>query len=86
LDIIELLRERGAEVSYHDPFVPALQVGVPIARVAALEAGALDKFDCAVIATRHDSVDHRMVATHCKTVVDTRNALRGLKGAHVFRL
>jgi len=78
LDIIRLLEAAGAEVEYHDPFVPRLEedgrtwVGVP------LTDEVLDAVDVAVIVTNHSAVDHTRVFERASIVVDSRNATRGL--------
>jgi UDP-N-acetyl-D-glucosamine dehydrogenase len=41
---------------------------------------ALEGYDCVLIATHHAAYDWQMVADHAKLIVDTRNALRGVKG------
>ena len=77
--IIEYLRRRGAEVSYHDPHVPRLQIeyGDDLASVE-LEARALERADCVVIVTAHSACDWRRVGKQARLVVDTRNVLGAL--------
>ena len=80
LDIIELLRRRGAEVAYSDPFVPTLRIGdSPLEHVPISEAGT---YDCVVITTDHSGVDYRELVERAQLVVDTRNATRALRAAH----
>jgi UDP-N-acetyl-D-glucosamine dehydrogenase len=80
LDIIALLRARGAEVAYNDPHVPSLRIGShEIARAALEEAGS---YDCVVIATDHSAVDYAALVERARLVVDTRNATRGLRQQH----
>jgi UDP-N-acetyl-D-glucosamine dehydrogenase len=75
LDIIHLLREKGAEVSYHDPYVPAFQHdGMDMAAVPDLET-ALRESDCAVVVTDHTVYDWELVRQGASIVVDTRRAL-----------
>ena len=77
-DLIEHLLGRGAEVSYHDPYVPELPIpGRPLTHVA-LEP-ALSNCDVAVIVTDHRSIDWATIAERARVVVDTRNALAGHK-------
>ena len=81
LDIIHLLQEKGALVSYHDPFVPTVHVdGLDMASVAALEP-ALAAADCVVIVTDHTAYDWATMRGMAKPVVDTRNALRRIEDA-----
>ena len=79
LKLIELLEERGANVEYHDPFIPVIpktREHAPLAgrRSIALNSEIVARFDCVLIATDHDSVDYEMVGKSAKLIVDTRNA------------
>lgn len=81
LDVIGLLEEKGAKISYCDPFIPEFQhngfryVGV------ALTKDRLARADCVVITTAHSSFDWALIAETAVLVVDTRNALRNVKGS-----
>jgi UDP-N-acetyl-D-glucosamine dehydrogenase len=69
LKMIELLQEAGADVSYHDPFVPELpEQGLTS---APLEPGASD---CVVIVTAHSGIDYDDLVQQAPLVVDLRNA------------
>jgi UDP-N-acetyl-D-glucosamine dehydrogenase len=69
LKMIELLREGGAEVSYHDPFVPELpEFGL---RSRALDT---DGVDCVVVVTAHTGIDYEALVDGAPLVVDFRNA------------
>jgi UDP-N-acetyl-D-glucosamine dehydrogenase len=73
LKIIELLQARGADVIYHDPFVPAL----PSLGLTHVElAEALTDADVAVIVTAHPGVDHATVARMAPVTVDFRGVTR----------
>jgi UDP-N-acetyl-D-glucosamine dehydrogenase len=84
LDVIELLSRRGAAVTYSDPYVPSIDHGghrlTAVDLDEAIKAGA----DCAVIVTDHKVFDYRKVVEAFPAVVDTRNALKGLKSEKVF--
>jgi UDP-N-acetyl-D-glucosamine dehydrogenase len=84
LDILDLLHRRGAELSYTDPYVPALQHGT-LQLISVTEAEATD-VDCAVICTDHKAFDYPSIAARFPLIVDTRNALKGIPGDHIFRL
>ncbi len=77
-EIIELLRDRGAEVSYHDPHIPVYpsmrRYRIDLKSVPLNEA-TLKATDCVLILTDHDSVDYGQLAKHATLVVDTRNAM-----------
>lgn len=78
LDLMHLLREKGAEVAYHDPYVPRLEVGGLAMAAVTLDREALQKADCVVIATAHNSYDWGWVMENSRLVVDTRNATRSV--------
>ncbi|MCZ6917618.1 MAG: nucleotide sugar dehydrogenase [Gemmatimonadetes bacterium] len=76
LDIIRLLLQRGAEVRYHDPYVPAInEEGQPLASVA-LTPEEVRAADCVILATDHSDLDYGMLRAEAKSTVDTRNALK----------
>ena len=75
LKIIRLLRERGAELAYHDPFVPELPE-VPLRSVELSDAVAAA--DLVVLVTAHPGVDHAEVARSAARLVDLRGVTRGL--------
>jgi UDP-N-acetyl-D-glucosamine dehydrogenase len=75
LKIIKLLRERGADVAYHDPFVPELPDHD--LRSAELPAG-VDGVDLAVIVTAHPDVDHRDITERAQLTLDLRGVTRSL--------
>jgi UDP-N-acetyl-D-glucosamine dehydrogenase len=77
LDIIELLRRRGAQMAYHDGHVPHLDHGGVAIPSAPLDQ--LADFDCVVITTDHSDVDYAALVENARLVVDTRNATRGLR-------
>jgi len=73
LDIIELLRGKGADVRYHDPYVPAISHNqVSFNSEADLNA-ALASADCTVIVTDHSAYDWQEVFDQAQRVVDTRH-------------
>jgi UDP-N-acetyl-D-glucosamine dehydrogenase len=74
LKLLELLRADGAQVSYHDPHVPAL-LAEGLSSVE-LEDHTLAATDCVVIATAHTALDLARVVQQADLVVDLRNAVR----------
>ena len=85
LDIIEMLRERGARVSWFDSHVES-DGPLHAPRLLSLDRGSLAAFDCAVITTAHRDVDHKILVEACPVVVDTRNALKGIQSPKILRL
>lgn len=82
LSIIDLLRSRGAEITYHDPFVPEVTFdhaytigdGEPLYNTELTDDLIKDS-DCVIICTDHSTVDYHRVCELAPLIVDTRNAL-----------
>lgn len=84
LSIIDRLRAKGANVSYHDPFVSEVRfddahtesAGEPLSSVP-LTDDELRQADCVVIVANHSGIDYERVCRITSLIVDTRNALNG---------
>ncbi len=88
LDVIGLLRAKGAEVEFHDPHVPAIEhEGWGLTSVADPLAAAA-RADCVVIVTHHSGTDYRGLVEAARLVFDTRNAVgaAGIASPKVVRL
>ncbi len=88
LDLLHLLREKGADVSYNDPFVPSLNLGGVRMTSVPLTEESLQAADCVVISTAHSSYDWQWVLENTRLVMDTRNATGRLptRSAKVVKL
>ena len=93
LDLIHLLNQQGAVVSYHDPLAPSLsEAGLEMASVGTEGeprlGEALSAADLVVVVTDHSSYDWEEVVRRSRLVVDTRNAVAraGVRGGRVFKL
>lgn len=82
LSIIDLLRSRGADVCYHDPFVPEVTFdhAYTIGEAEPLQNSELtdeliQQSDCVIICTEHSDVDYHRICELAPLIVDTRNAL-----------
>ena len=85
LDIIHLLQRRGATVTFSDPYVPSIRVEDQLL-MASDPDQAIPEADCTVVITDHSDVDYGLVVARSRLVVDTRNALRGIKSEKITRL
>jgi UDP-N-acetyl-D-glucosamine dehydrogenase len=89
LDVMGLLHEKGARVSYADPYVPEVHgrewPGRFDIRAVEIPRGSLAQYDCVVIVTEHKVFDFEAIAAEADLVVDTRNAIKK-PYPHVFRL
>jgi UDP-N-acetyl-D-glucosamine dehydrogenase len=89
LDLLSLLRERGATLAYSDPYVPKLSGslwpnGVDLYHVD-LATAPDHAYDCIVVVADHSAFDYDRLQRAAKVVVDTRNAISS-PGPHVVRL
>jgi UDP-N-acetyl-D-glucosamine dehydrogenase len=88
LDVIGLLEQKGASVSYHDPYIPSIRHdSVEMESVTDL-MGAVKAADCVVIVTNHKVYDYPAILQAARLIVDTRNALgdAGRENPKVTRL
>lgn len=86
IDIIGLLREKGARVSYYDPYVARISdEGWDLNSEEDLDE-ALERTELVIIVTDHDEIDYQQVAEKADLVFDTRNAVRGHHTPRVVRL
>jgi UDP-N-acetyl-D-glucosamine dehydrogenase len=86
LKIIQLLQQKGAEVSYNDPHVPRIHLAAGDLKSVELSRQRLTSMDCVVIAADHTCYDIAEVVAHAKLVVDTRGVTRALKQGNIVRL
>ncbi len=82
LVLMELFKEKGAEVDYNDPYIP----NPPKMRKYKLEKGSIEltseslkKYDCIVIATDHSCYDPDFLLKNANLIVDTRNLIKNYK-------
>jgi UDP-N-acetyl-D-glucosamine dehydrogenase len=82
--IMELLKQRGVEVAYYDPYVPVIRVTRDHPHWAGNRSVPWDRatiagFDAVVIATAHACVNYQELADWAQCVVDTRNAMAAVR-------
>ncbi len=89
LKLIEILRDKGAEVDYFDPYVPKL----PRTRKYNYDMHSIEmnkenlaKYDLVLLSTDHSNFDYKFIAENSKLIVDTRNAFRknGIKKENIY--
>jgi UDP-N-acetyl-D-glucosamine dehydrogenase len=86
LAVMERLRAKGAELAYHDPFVPALEVAGATLESLPLTDDVLAEQDCVAILTAHPTIDYALIARLAPLVFDARGATVGLDAPNVVRL
>jgi UDP-N-acetyl-D-glucosamine dehydrogenase len=82
--LMDLLKARGAEVAYYDPFVPVIRPTREHGHWAGTKSIAWDReaiaqYDAVVISTKHDAVNYGELADWAACIIDTRNAFSGIK-------
>jgi UDP-N-acetyl-D-glucosamine dehydrogenase len=88
LDVIHLLKEKGADVAYHDPYVPVLDHDDIMMKCVDDLMSEITDADCVVIVTDHSNYNYASILNAARLIVDTRNALgeAGKNNPKVVRL
>ena len=78
--LMDLLSERGAQVEYHDPYVPVIRPTREHSRWAGKKSvewnpATIESFDLVLIATNHSCISYQELANWAQCIVDTRNAM-----------
>jgi UDP-N-acetyl-D-glucosamine dehydrogenase len=84
LDIMLLLKRRGARLTFSDPHVASLELEDE--RLTASDVNLVETADCTVIVTNHSVFNYGKIAEQAKLIVDTRNALKGIDSEKIVRL
>jgi len=86
LKVARLLAERGAMLSYHDPYIPEINSAGLELRDVPLSPETLAAQDLVIITTAHTNVDYKMIVAHASLILDTRNATKGMESSKIARL
>jgi UDP-N-acetyl-D-glucosamine dehydrogenase len=87
--IITMLQEKGAEVVYHDPYIPVIRdlrdyPGLEMTGVGLTEE-TLNGADCVLLLTDHSCFDLKLIMEHSKLIIDTRNAFKGQSASKIIK-
>jgi len=85
LDVMHLLQKRGARVTFSDPYIPKVRVDGGV-EMESMDEGVRREADCVVIITNHAKFDYEALVQEARLIVDTRNALKGIKSEKIVRL
>ncbi len=86
LKLIQLLREKGANLSYSDPYIANIQISEQTLASVELTEERLSTSDCVVIATDHSCYDYQNIVDKASLVFDTRGATKKLTSNNIVRL
>ena len=84
LDIMLLLKRRGARLTFSDPHVPRLNLDGE--QLTSEATSLVVAADCTVVVTDHSAFDYRKIADEAQLIVDTRNAFKGISSPKIVRL
>jgi UDP-N-acetyl-D-glucosamine dehydrogenase len=85
LDVLELLKQRGGDVCYHDPYVEQLRLGDQTVASVPIDGG-VEAYDCVVIVTNHACFDYAAICRGAQLVIDTRNATSTIRADFADRI
>jgi UDP-N-acetyl-D-glucosamine dehydrogenase len=86
LVIIDLLRKKGAKVTYNDPYIPSIQTHQDTLYSVELTDECLSSADCVLIATAHDCYNLEKLVATSRLIFDTRGITKALKTDKIIRL
>jgi UDP-N-acetyl-D-glucosamine dehydrogenase len=86
LEVMNLLKNKGARIAYHDPYVPEVMLNGDLLACSLLTERSVEAADCVAILTSHSSYDLDWVARHAQLIFDARNAFGPDRRPNVVRL
>jgi len=86
LDIMTILQQKGAKLSYSDPYVPELRLGTLSFKALPIDSKILKDADCVVLVTNHQVFDYDYIAKEAKLIIDTRNAFKHQNSNRIIKL
>ena len=85
-DVMSLLIDRGADISFADPHVATVRIGAMELERSDLTAEAVAEADLCILLTDHSAFDLQMVADNARLIVDTRNGFKGIAADSIVRV
>ena len=80
VELMKLLKNKGAEISYSDPHVPKFpkmrKYNFDLSSIE-ITSNSLRNYDCVLISTNHDKFDYELILKNSKLIIDTRGAYKG---------
>jgi len=86
VEVVRILIEQGADVSYSDPFIPRIDIAGRLLSSTSLNGELLQAIDCAVILTDHSAFNYSTLAADSALILDCRNALKNYSGENLLPL
>lgn len=80
LEVIEILKQSGAEVEYYDPWIPQYQYHGKVLRgMTEITPDQVEQYDLLMITAAHSNVDYEMLQQHAKAIFDTKNVMKHIR-------
>ena len=80
LEIIEILKASGAEVSYYDPWIPQYKYqGKITCGLTGISPDKVEEYELVMITAAHSNIDYEMLQKHAKAIFDTKNVMKDIK-------
>lgn len=80
LNVIDILKERGAETDFYDPWIPKYKRnGKWHEGIGEINADIIKGYDLILVATAHDAYDYEMIRKNAVAIFDTRNAFKDVE-------
>ncbi|MCD6579316.1 nucleotide sugar dehydrogenase [bacterium] len=86
IDVMRILEEKGAKISYHDPYVASMKLGERVIKSKQLTPKLLKSTDIAILITDHTNIDYKKILDNKVPVLDTRNGLKEFKSKLISKL
>jgi UDP-N-acetyl-D-glucosamine dehydrogenase len=86
LDVMSLLLDKGADISFSDPFVAEVELKGRRMKGVPLDTATVKAADAVLLLTDHTGFDRAAIAADARLVIDTRNAFKGIVGDHIRRV
>lgn len=80
LEVIEILKQSGAEVEYYDPWVPQYRYHGKVTKgMTEITPKQVEQYDLLMVTAAHSNVDYEMLQQHAKAIFDTKNVMKSVK-------
>ena len=88
LEALEILKNKGFNVSYADPHIPCLDINSIDLKTVKLTSASIRRYDLIVLTTAHSGFNYKNISKSAKVILDTRNAFAsaGIKADNIIKL
>jgi UDP-N-acetyl-D-glucosamine dehydrogenase len=84
LEVIQSLRQKGAAISFADPYLRSIEIEGTAIKSVQLAAKIVESMDCIVLLNDHSAFDYAMIAAHNALVIDSRNGFKNFSSSNII--